>query len=316
MDRLLRVVFTVVLIVGILESIFGTTYTVTTRSELKSGYPENAITAVETDTSTEYGPFWGLGFKIPPPTLTYTVDYRGNWLGVLLAILGGIGLMLSKKRMRKPPRIAIVALVVGVCVVSVASIPYLKRPGTVIQGSSTISPVHTATQSVISEWQALRVAFGSSRNFTTLPPPYSPGTTANLTATLELVVFYASPPVNSTSGGFDATIIPVDNQTGLPTKTLAAYPNAPFEFNGRCVQYMYVWAIQQFPAPYPRGGSINIDAVTGQIIGDLRGISFGLTCAIVPPNPPLQNWRPLIWEEANHATVNIGHRIPQLERAA
>ena len=137
---------------------------------------------------------------------------------------------------------------------------------------------------VISEWEALKIAF-PERNFTTLPPPYSPQTSANLTATLSLMFFYANEYNNSRGGGYNGTIIPVDNQTGLPTKPLAAYPNGPFESYGECQQYMYVWDIEEYPAPYSHGGSIYIDAVTGQRIGDLRGISFGLTCATSLANP-------------------------------
>lgn len=148
-------------------------------------------------------------------------------------------------------------------------------------------PQITNTVRVISEWQALRVAFGSSRNFTTLPPPYPPQ--ANLTVTLELVAFYAwlpSGPYNLTSGGYNETIIPVDNQTGLPTKPLAIYPSGPFESYGECLQYMYVWDIEEFPAPYSHGGSILIDAVSAQQMnGDLRGISFGLTCGTSSTRP-------------------------------
>ncbi len=284
-NQILIIFFVAVLVVGIVQSAFGTTYVVTTRYELKSGYPWNAVTAVETDIATEYGPVWGLGFKVPPPVLTYTADYSGNLLGVLLAMVGAIGVMLSRKRMGNPLRLVVITLLVAVCIISVASIPYLGIPGTVTQASSTVSQVHVH---VISEWQALRVAFGSSRNFTTLPPPYFPQTSSNVTATLELVAFYAwlpSGPYNLTSGGYNVTIIPVDNQTGLPTKPLVIYPNGPFEPYGECLQAMYVWGIEVYPAPYPYGGDIYLDAVNGQRIGDLRGISFGLTCATTSTTP-------------------------------
>jgi hypothetical protein len=42
---------------------------------------------------------------------------------------------------------------------------------------------------VISEWEALKIAF-PERNFTTLPSPYSPEDSANMTATLSLYRFW------------------------------------------------------------------------------------------------------------------------------
>ncbi len=74
------------LAIGIILSIFGTVYVVRTTYE-------NI-----TETVTEAGlPFWGPGFKIPPPYLTYTVDYGGNFLGFLLLAVGIIGLLLFLK---------------------------------------------------------------------------------------------------------------------------------------------------------------------------------------------------------------------------
>ena len=178
--------------------------------------------------------------------------------------------------MKSHGRLAVVVLLVAVGFVAAASLLYIRPYETVTHNSLTSTQTSPETVHVISEWKALEIAFGSQRNFTTLPPPYTRQGSANITATLGLVAFWRSKDGNS--GGYNTTIIEVDNRTGLPTENLVVYPNGTFESNGECLLYMYIWQIQVYPAPYPHGGAYYIDAMTGQRIDDLRAISFSITC--------------------------------------
>jgi hypothetical protein len=185
---------------------------------------------------------------------------------------------------RSRRRILVVVLLVASGLVSATSVLYLQ-PYRYTTRTSMISNQTVAPKSVrvISEWDALKIAFGSNRTFTTLPPEYLGGQpSGNVTATLSLYRFFRS--ADGKSGGYNMSVILVDNQTGLPKQELLEPPGG-IQPSGECVKYMYLWVVETYPVPGPHDNGHYIDAVTGEQIGNPRVISYNLSCGTTTTKP-------------------------------
>ena len=138
--------------------------------------------------------------------------------------------------------------------------------------SSSIGPV-TYTQ-FVSLWQALSVALGADRNYTTLPQ--------NISARLDLYEFrYVGFGDGTGEASSSMTNIPYDQVTGLPVQTILEEPyldglvvvtNVTLP---SCVMYMLIWTFD-YPSPHPGGGESSISAITGEYVGDVSSLTMSM----------------------------------------